>query len=466
MKILNLKNILIFFFTTIITLMISYLAYNLYQAYFPLYFTTTATEVPEIKINDTSIHIISPYNKKPIIAPVTFNTLYPNKIQVGSQIKYRKLKKLKNKHYIPLKIKLGNGQIKNYRISPLSPYIPKLTVNTNNYHKGFILTSVHGYIHLSPSYSIIMKPNGNIIWYRGNEKVDYSTCNLKQHRKNGKIRYSMHVHTADPFFRGEYLIMDEKFNVIDKVHLIKTKKHPELLADEHEFIYIDDGHYILNAAEDKKTYTNNIIQEQKNKKVVLDWVSDQHPEFFKKAFQFPNYLHVNSFVIDPKDNNIIFSGANGYLIAKINRQTGKTMWILGGRNDEFNNPQKYFFIRQHNVQIASDGDLLFFDNGNFDPIVNIGEYQKTVKTHLSRGLKYKLDEKNKKILNVEEFPFYDNSIFMGSIQLLKDNNTMFGCGGTEKCIAKILNQKGEILLNIEVQRPYFSYRSFWVESLK
>lgn len=459
--------------------LIGYFSYICYQEFFPIHFSIETDNIEKIQINDMNIQFDK--NDNSIIYPTTFNTLYPNKIQVNSAIKYRKIGKLSKEKFLPIQIKLSNGEIKEYKIQTLPNIFPHFYTNTNKYHKGYVLTSVHGLKLIHPSYAIIMKPSSKIVWYRGNENPQYSAFHLQQHRLDKKVRYSMHTQTDNfrtEFIRGKHLLLDEKFNIIDEVQILATDKHPAMPADEHEFVYIDDGHYIVLGYEVKKkyvkkykkkvTYIANIIQEQKDGKVLFDWVSDEHPEFYNFSTEqqvnsdsMPDYMHINSFDIDPKDNNIVFSSASGYNIIKINRKTGNIMWTLGGNEDQFNITKEQYFIRQHDVQITEDGDLLIFDNGDSDYL-----NKKIFNPHPSRGIKFKLDEENKKILKAQILPFNDISKFMGSVQLLKDKNTMFGCGGNKKCIARILNPKGKKLLDIQVQRPYFSYRSYWVKSLK
>lgn len=465
-------------------LFLGYYTYISYLEHFPISFTLETNEVPTIKINDMNVQYACYDNT--IIYPTTFSTLYPNKIQVGTTAKYRRINELKSNNIIPIKIKLKNGEIKDYKIQTLPEFFPGIHVREHKIKNGYILTSVHGLLLVSPSYAIIVKPSGKLVWYRGNNNPTYSTFHLQQHRLGKKLRYSLHNqtdHTSREFVSGKHLLFDENFNIIDEIQLLKTEKHSEIPADEHEFVYLDDGHYIVLGYDKRKKfvkhynktveYIANIIQEQKDGKVVFEWISDEHPEFFKTSIEkqpgntktVPDYLHINSIDIDPKDNNLVFSSASGYNIVKIDRKTGETIWILGGKLDEFKLAKKDYFIRQHDIQILDDNRLLLFDNGEYRD-KSSDKFQKEVEEHNSRGLIFKLDENKKNVLEVKEIPFDGISPFMGSVQLLENNNTIFGCGGAKECFAKVINSDGEYLLNLSIDQPYFSYRSYWVESLK
>jgi hypothetical protein len=49
-------------------------------------------------------------------------------------------------------------------------------------------------------------------------------------------------------------------------------------------------------------------------------------------------------------------------IAKLHRDTGETVWIMGGEDDEFGVGQ-FFPLRLHGLSVLPSGDLLVFDNG-------------------------------------------------------------------------------------------------------
>ena len=67
----------------------------------------------------------------------------------------------------------------------------------------------------------------------------------------------------------------------------------------------------------------------------------------------PDYIHMNSVFIDPKDNHLIVSLANGYTVLKIHRQTGEILWRLGGKLDEFSltDNQRFRILYQHRHHI-------------------------------------------------------------------------------------------------------------------
>lgn len=425
------------------------------------------------------------FRDKNKLTSLTMNTLYPTTIQIGKQTKNILIPKLKKDSYIPIIIHNKN-QIKKLKLYTLPSDFPKFNLDNKQDIKGYILTSFHGLKLIHPSYAMIIDTNDNLVWYRGNPIKVLSSFHLQQHNINHKLRYSMHIQTdrfSDSIIRGKHLLLDEKFSVIDTIEVMKTDKHPSIPADEHEFVYIDDKHYIVIGYQYKKkessntdkieTYTAAIIQEQKDGKVVFEWLSDEHPELFSSCIEeckenpgyHLDYMHINSIDIDPKDNNLIISSASGYYIAKINRISGDVMWKLGGIKDEFNLPDNYKFIRQHDAQVLENNQIMLFDNG-ISKLTTEDKLNNNINEHDSRILKFQIDEKNRKIVDIIEIPIHEKSQYMGSVQELNDNMYFIGCGNAENCSAKLINSKSDKLLVLKVNKPYFSYRAYFTDKIK
>ena len=88
-----------------------------------------------------------------------------------------------------------------------------------------------------------------------------------------------------------------------------------------------------------------------------------------------DWSHANALVFDPSDNTYIVSVRHQDVVIKIERDTGKLVWLLGdpGRwNAPWNNSllmprlgaQFEFNYHQHAPEITASGNILLFDNGN------------------------------------------------------------------------------------------------------
>ncbi|MBR2678469.1 MAG: aryl-sulfate sulfotransferase [Bacilli bacterium] len=194
------------------------------------------------------------------------------------------------------------------------------------------------------------------------------------------------------------VVLNENYEEIDTVNSINN-------IDGHDYIYVDDYDYIfqtndfssLEVGGENIEIMCSLIKEIKKGKEQIIFNSCNHKKmyYFLDKSMFDeigpnyNYLHFNSFVIDPKDNNILVSYKNISSVIKINRKTGNIMWILGGKLDQFGLSKKQLFINQHAIKLEEDGTILIYDNG--DEIRN------------SRILEIKIDEKKKKIMKYESY---------------------------------------------------------------
>jgi hypothetical protein len=97
-----------------------------------------------------------------------------------------------------------------------------------------------------------------------------------------------------------------------------------------------------------------------------------------------NSAHINALELDT-DGNLLISAYSRDEISKINYQTGETMWMMGGKNNQFTfiNDPTNGTSRQHDIRRLPNGHITLFDNGIFHP---------DKKTRLKE---YALDETNK-----------------------------------------------------------------------
>lgn len=143
-----------------------------------------------------------------------------------------------------------------------------------------------------------------------------------------------------------------------------------------------------------------IKEEIKNNKVVLEWNSKDYPQFIETTTEKISslntedidYMHFNTIIIDPKDNNLILSFAKQSSLVKINRQSGKIMWVLGGYGDEFGLSDKVKFIGQHTPFFINSNEIVLFDNAS-----TLQQQFAKPRHDVSSILHLTIDEKNKKI---------------------------------------------------------------------
>ena len=109
-----------------------------------------------------------------------------------------------------------------------------------------------------------------------------------------------------------------------------------------------------------------------------------------------DWSHANSAVVAP-DGSVLVSLGHLDQIVSIAPDFQSIRWRLGGPGSDFTFPQPADkFYHQHTVVPLSDGNVILFDNGNFRPGEEGGQY--------SRALELSLDMKTMTASKVWEFP--------------------------------------------------------------
>jgi len=324
---------------------------------------------------------------------------------------------------------------------------------------------------------MVLNQNGHVI---KQIKTPGETINFQKWVINGKTRYTYEVQDpSDPLYTGGTvpgyeIIADSNFNEIKRVQLydngnISTSVLKGL--DGHDFILIDDNHYILETFY-PETVTNipdslnpvksgvkviaPVIQEVINDVVVWQWDGTNYPEFYGSSVEgntftdsstYQDYMHLNAMYIDPRDNNLLLSFRNLNQVVKINRTNGNIIWRLGGKNSDFPLNSDQVFLRQHNITLTDDNStFLLFDDG-----------EQTIRPS-SRVLEFNLDEIAKQVLTFRSFdipePF---CAYMGSVQ--KRGNTYFIGGGWANYVLEVNYLTGEKLLELKAPVDKF-YRAY------
>ena len=393
----------------------------------------------------------------------TLTTRYPIDISLGECVGYDvkvngmelksnskvtfQLEKLGHNIGIPIQItnKATGATVTKY-IRTLNP-----AIDIYSYGKG------DGYYYFTKAgYYCQMNGNGDIVFYG----YRLATYDFKPHLINGKLYYT--VICSDAAFtqdnvKAYALVLNDKYAIVDKVNFLDgTLGMPENQPlDIHEFRMIDVGHYIIESYVQKRvtnipsTVENYspfgsrviaaVVQEIKDGKLIFQWDSTEHEELYALSEQnndytnsvryYEDYAHINSVEIDPTDNNLILSLRNMSTVLKIDRTTGEIIWILGGSGDQFGLTDDQKFSAQHYARISPRGTITVFDNGMVMPA---GEPNPFVDKYNTRVVEYKLDEKNKKLVEFREYSVPGTSSpIMGSAELIDPQTDTFliGWGG-------------------------------------
>lgn len=442
------------------------------------------TDNKEDVLRVNSQELIPPFN--PDIQNYHLNhltALNENKISLGNQTKSFKLKQIDR--FKVLEVFINNKKYRLHLYPEEMPYQVFNQLSDQKPEQTYFLAAPFEGSCKKGSFAYILNEKAQLLYY---QKASEDKCfsDFKQHKLlNGEILYSvMHQEAPMPphaYWSGSLLVLDKNFNQINKLKILETEKHPALGVENHDSIILDKNHYILTAYHEKEVFhpetdepvyiAETVIQEIKDNKIIFDWTSSEYPELLK-LFKYPNhkldktvwdYIHFNSILIDPKDNNFILSFASISTIIKINRKTGEIMWKLGGLGDEFGLSQDDLFYGQHSLSFTKDKSLLLFDNQSH---IFAGRILKDTSTlqKSSRVLKFKLDEANKKIIAFDKIDLNFQTESLGSVYET-DADTFIISAGQKKKIQKMRleNNKVNLLYEIELSTP--TYRVYEVKSL-
>ncbi len=353
-------------------------------------------------------------------------TWLAHSISLNSNInQYDELPNNQDEEKIPYKI---SG--KSITTDSLPSDFPKITVGTSNNPsngKIFITNQLAASLNKSiGNYLMIINNDGTV----AKCKELPQPANIFKMQPNGYLSFSYRAGI-------NWILLDTSLTPVDTF-----KCGNGYTANSHDFFLLPNGHGLLFAYDPEPVdmskvvpggnpnaiVTGIVIQEiDADKNVVFQWRSwDYLPitdSYFDLTSQNIDLIHMNGLAVDA-DGNILASLRHLSCIIKINRQTGDIDWILGGKENQFtffnedesNSPT--YFSYQHDICVLPNGNITLFDNGNQHPL------------KYSRGVEYKLDEKNKTATLVWQYR-HSPDIFtsaMGSVQRLSNGNSLIGWG--------------------------------------
>ncbi len=412
----------------------------------------------------------------------TSKTIYINNIKVTSSITNIKLNKGEN---IEIKFKsLENKEVK-YTINYIPQDMPKINIIAkNNPSDGYIFINL---FQLSNSgnnninYIAILDNDGFPVYYK---KTTHQIINFKYFlTTDNKRRFTYNDHTL-----GKVIVMDENFNEIKQLELLAYNGHGNYPTDNHDFIYLNDNHYIIPTYYTRNdvnmtTYGGSnslalvefLFQEIKNNQVIFEWNTADYPELLSATdpiyyAQYASetkvdYFHFNSIAIDPIDQNFVISARHTNQIYKINRKTGDIIWRFGSNSNDFNLNGAETISHPHHATILKNGNLLLFDNGV------------TKNPQQTRIAEFNLDQTNHSANLAFEYKDFGRYFdIMGSVQKLKNGNYFIGWGGNinsqtnaNKSDITEIAPNGNILLDISFSNYpnnfTYSYRALKYENV-
>ena len=217
--------------------------------------------------------------------------------------------------------------------------------------------------------------------------------------------------------RGTIYVDTDTFH--HELHELPREEEADFLALSTELRVFDD--YPIDVVDqsirgdDVQVVADTIVEFNRDGTVVRELslfevfdterqVYDSTAGFWNQSYPAPtlDWTHGNSVILDPSDHTYIISMRHQDAVAKITRDSGEVVWILGS-HQRWKEPWSDYLLtpigddfewqfHQHAPEINLAGNLVLFDNGNHRAIPP--NPSKPVEEWYSRAVEFEIDEKD------------------------------------------------------------------------
>lgn len=246
--------------------------------------------------------------------------------------------------------------------------LPALTVKGKG-HDMFTVAPILG----STTAVIIFDPQGNIVWYRiDNRDLDIYRARLS--KQGSSIIYNAASVSGDPADNSEIVRISLDGEEVTSISV-------PLLA--HDFVEHDDGTLAAIAAEYRESNGtelrgNKIVEVSEDGTIETVWTSWDcfDPESDPGDDIEHGWTFANALDFDPDENAYYLGMRNFSSIAKIDRDSGECLWVLGSTAETISFAEGTSpFLHQHQFQVLKDSVLVFDNDGSPGTESRVIEYQ-------------------------------------------------------------------------------------------
>lgn len=311
---------------------------------------------------------------------------------------------------------------------------------------------------------MIISNTGKLLWYWPRP---YKVHDLKVITYLGRPMLAFFQRRARA--AGYYLLLDQHYQPVTRVraaHGYATNLH-ELQVTPRGSAYVTADVTVHRPGIGK--VTEYVVQEVDiaSGKLLFQWRSLRHAGVRDSYEERPrdgsawDYFHGNS--VDPPtatDPVLIISSRNTSSLYGVDRRSGRTNWILGGKRDQFHLARhpSWRFCGQHDAHRLPNGDVMLFDNG--------GAYmhgRPNCPVHPARVLVFRIDPRHKHVQLVRSISSVPlsrsgsgfSSGYVGSAREESNGDTLVDWGPNRR----ITEIAPDGRLNLLMRLQYWSYRA-------
>jgi len=312
------------------------------------------------------------------------------------------------------------------------PGITTHIYNADAIAEGYVFLAVATDVAGVGCYVMILENDGTVVWYK--ELPDDYSYDFKV-LPNGNLHYAQFIHHHTYTDGGDvvHVILDENFNEVETIEAGNG-----YVAEAHDFQMLPNGNVLLlgyymsevdmsqivSGGHPAALVSGALIQElDAQRNVVFQWRTWDNYSFEDYGFD----SSATGAIVSAFNLNTINQDHDGRLftsgIRKLNRQTGESIYNLGGDENEFTfvgvDPEEALgHFAGHAFHRIENGNVLMYDNS--------GQSNGTSRVH-----EYALDEENKIATHIWTYtPVTDIRAWQhGNAQRLPNGNTFIGWGG-------------------------------------
>ncbi len=313
---------------------------------------------------------------------------------------------------------------------------------------------------------MILDPTGKLVWFHPlAARMLADDFKIQRYRGKRVLTWWEGRTNGAGYGRGSWVIADSSYREIARV-----RAGDGLSGDLHDMQLTDHGTALLTIYHVVKAdlrpigsakngqAVDSIVQEVNvpSGRVLFRWHSLDHVKITDSyagppapGHHFPyDYFHVNSVDVD-RDGNLLISARNTWTVYKVNRKTGRVMWRLGGKRNDFTFGKDAKFAWQHDVRRQPDGSLTIFDNESSPK-----------EADASRLLTLRLDEAHHRarLQRALTHPLNIVSDAEGDFQPLPGGGSFAGWGIVGR--ASEFGANGKLRFDVKLQTGWDSYRAF------
>jgi len=358
---------------------------------------------------------------------------------------------------------------------------PKIKIIDYNTPTGRSATAAQDPVFIAPKEGepmtgpVILDADGDPIWIHPlHDEIRAFDFKVQKYQGKPVLTWFQGPDLALGYGQGKYVLMNESYQRIATVNTQGS------LADHHGMTLTPDGTALMITYREipydlsdighgpKDGYLlNQVVQEVDvaTGKVLFRWSALGHIPVDQTEIKVgPNvqidgsednpldFAHINS-VTEDSDGDLLISGRNTSAVYKVDRQTGKVEWTLGGEASDFTMAGNSEFVWQHDVHRQPDGTITIFDN---EAAPQVGPE--------SRGLRLALDMKTMTARVVTQYlpPEERVAASQGSVQVRRNGDVFVGWG-KEPYYSEYTGD-GDLLFDARVidAQSYRAHRQAWV----